>query len=145
VACLLASGGVAYAWLTASATGASSASTSPFAPVTVAPLAVGDTTTADLQPGGSGDVVLRVSNPNPFPVTLIAVAANGAVTASGGTGVCTTSGVSFINQSGLTDPIAASGISIVHLTSAATMSAASQSGCQGATFAIPVSITVHSS
>ena len=96
-----------------------------------------------LQPGGSADVILRITNPNDFAVTLSSVTANGTITASGGLGACTTTGVSFGGVSGLSTPIAEDATTLVHLQGAATMSSASSSGCQGATFSIPVSIAVH--
>lgn len=117
-----------------------SATTATFHPVTVAALS-GDSPSSTLQPGGQADVILRISNPNSYAVTLVSVSGNGAITASGGVG-CTTPGVSFSNVSGLSTPIAASGTTLVHLPGAASMSSASSSGCQGATFSIPVSIVV---
>ena len=138
----MAAGAPAFAAFTAKGQRQSSASTSPFHPVTVAALAGGDNPSSTLQPGGQGDVILRISNPNTFAVTLVSVSANGTVTASG-SGACTTIGVSFTNIAGLTMPIAAAGTTLVHLAGAASMSATSSSGCQGATFSIPVAIVVN--
>jgi len=137
--------GPAYAWFNSRGQGAGSASTSTFRPVTVAALIGGDSPSSELAPGGQADVILRISNPNSFPVTLVSVSANGAVTASGGVGACTTTGVSFANVSGLAVSVAAGGTTLVHLANAASMSSASSSGCQGATFSIPVAIVVHES
>jgi hypothetical protein len=77
---------------------------------------VSASTTADLYPGTDGDVVLEVSNPNPYPVRVT-------------------------DEHGLTIDIPASGSTQATLANAAHMSNASQTGCQGATFTIPVSLT----
>jgi hypothetical protein len=47
---------------------------------------VSASTTADLYPGTDGDVVLEVSNPNPYPVRVTDVTGNGTITATGGAG-----------------------------------------------------------
>jgi hypothetical protein len=135
--------GAAYAWITGAASGTASASTSTMSAVTVVALNGSDATTSDLQPGGTADVVLRVSNPNSFAAELVGVAANGTVTATGGRGTCVTTGVSLVPQSGLSVALARGATTLVDLPGAASMSAAASSGCQGATFAIPVAITVH--
>ncbi len=145
VACSLALGGVAYAWLSSSASAAVTATTAGLSAVTVSALSGGDAPLGQLQPGGTADVVLRVTNPNAYPVTLVGVTANGTVTSSGGIGSCTTTGVALVAQSGLNVAITASGTTLVDLPGAASMSESSSSGCQGATFAIPVAITVHES
>ena len=140
----LALGAAAYAWLTHSASGTAAAATSGMSPVTVTALNGGDATSTDLQPGGTADVVLRINNPNPYAARLVAVTANGAVSATGGVGACATTGVSLVAQSGLSVTLPPGATTLVDLPGAASMSAASASGCQGATFSIPVAITVHS-
>jgi hypothetical protein len=99
-----------------------------------------------LYPGTDGDVLIQVHNPNPFPVKVTQVAANGSVTASGGTGTCTVTGVSLNSPVSTSIEVAASSNSAeTTLTDAAHMSSASEDGCQGATFTIPVSLTGASS
>jgi hypothetical protein len=97
-----------------------------------------------LYPGTTGDVLIQIHNPNPFPVTVTDVTAgSGSVTADTGHSSCTTTGVSFIDQSPLATPIAvpANGNSAERtLTNAAQMSNVSQNACQGATFTIPVDL-----
>ena len=95
-------------------------------------------------PGGTADVMLRVTNPNGAAVQIYSVTGNGPITADAGHSGCTTTGVSF------TAPATPVGISLtansttlVHLPNAASMSTASLSACQGATFRIPVTVTVH--
>ena len=99
-----------------------------------------------LYPGIDGDVLIQVHNPNPFPVKVTQVAANGAVTASGGKGTCTTTGVTLNGPVATTIEVGAESDSAeTTLTDAAHMSSASEDGCQGATFTIPVSLTGVSS
>jgi hypothetical protein len=101
---------------------------------------------ASLYPGVDGDVALKVNNPNPYPVQVTDVTGNGAITASGGTGTCTTTGVTFTAQHGQTINVPAKsggvdGTTTTTLTGAAHMSNSSDNGCQGATFTIPVTLT----
>lgn len=136
--------GAAFAYFTTTGSGNGSAGTATLQNVTVAALVGGDAPASKLLPGRSADVILRVSNPNDFPVTLVSVTGGpGAITASGGAGACTVTGVSFVNQPSVSFTIAASGTTLVDLANAAEMDSTSQTGCQGATFAIPVTTTVH--
>ena len=101
---------------------------------------VSATTTASLYPGASGNVQIRVSNPNPYPVRVTGVTGNGPITADSGHATCVNTGVTFTNQTGLTLDIAANGTTDRTFNGAAQMSNASDNGCQGATFTIPVSL-----
>jgi hypothetical protein len=145
VALVVIGAGAAYAYFRSSGSGAGTATTSAGGQ-TVAVVTATATVSTRLLPGSSGDVTLNVNNPNTFAVTLATV--NGgpaAISVTGGAG-CTlaNSGVTFNNQSGLNVAVPANSSSlVVHLPGAASMSASSASGCQGATFNIPVSITVH--
>jgi hypothetical protein len=106
-------------------------------------------TSATLYPGATGDVVLKVSNPNSYPIRVTGVALNGTnadITPDSGHSGCTTTGVSFTGATGLTLDVPAksggtNGTAQHTLTGAASMSNASVDGCQGATFTIPVSLT----
>ena len=106
-------------------------------------------TTASLYPGTNGNVKITVSNPNPFPVRVTGVSLDGTnadITADAGHSDCTTTGVSFTDQSGLTVDVPAksgdtNGEAAATLTDAASMSNASLNACQGATFTIPVTLT----
>ena len=103
---------------------------------------VSASTTATLYPGGpAGDVTIRISNPNSYPVTVTGVSGNGSVTPDAGHASCTTTGVTFTNQTGLTIAVPANGATTTTLSGAASMSNASVDGCQGATFTIPVSLS----
>lgn len=102
-------------------------------------------TTADLYPGGSGDVKVKVTNPNPFAVTITNVsAAAGSIVSDAGATCNSATGVSFTNQTGLSLSLAAGATSTFTLSGAAAMTNASANACQGAIFTIPVSITATS-
>jgi hypothetical protein len=134
--------GIAAWSVTGSGTGYAKASTS--SALTLADASA--STTADLYPGASGTVKLKVSNPNPFPVRITAVSGNGAITSDKGAACDAATGVAFVNQSGLTLDLAANASDQV-LTLAAgavTMSNASHNTCQGAVFSVPVSVTAAS-
>ena len=133
--------GAAFAYFTSHGSGKGSASAGSLAPVTV--VATTGSPNTPLSPGNSGDVVLKVHNSNSVAVTLVSVSGNGSITADGGHSACTTTGVTFANQSGLSINIPANTTTPVDLAGAASMGVTSSNGCQGATFSIPVSITVH--
>jgi len=101
---------------------------------------VSASTTAQLYPGGTGDVLIKIHNPNPYPVRVTAIDGNGAITADGGHASCVTTGVTYTDQSGTFD-VAANSDQQFTLTGAVSMSNASDNGCQGATFTIPVSLS----
>jgi hypothetical protein len=106
-------------------------------------------TTATLYPGVTGDVTLRVSNPNPYPVRVTGVSLNGtnsSIAADAGHVSCSPTGMSFTNQTGQTIDVpakvgATNGSVTATLTGAAAMATTSADGCQGATFTIPVNLT----
>jgi hypothetical protein len=120
-----------------------------------------------LFPGGSGDVVVTISNPNPFPVTLTAVNlptnatyaggfSNSALTtAQAGCAAATPSGVVWNFSTGtsgsshtLTTPltIGATGNAnnplTVTLTNDALMALTAPSACQGTFFSMPALIGI---
>jgi hypothetical protein len=109
-----------------------------------------------LIPGGTADPRVQLNNPNSFSVTIVGISQNGPVTVLGGAG-CTSdsgtwpsltlgnSGVSVPTQTGLNITVTAGPITnvVVHVANGASMNTASASGCQGATFQIPVTLTVQ--
>ena len=99
-------------------------------------------TVGDLYPTKDGTLKVQIHNPNSYPVTVTDINAGaGAVTATGGTGTCTTTGVSLNPQHSLTVSVPAGGNSAVQTyATGAHMDNTSQTGCQGATFTIPVAL-----
>jgi hypothetical protein len=136
-------GGAAYAYFTSSGSGTGAATTGTLGPVTLQAVTGGPNNA--LVPGGTADVLLDVKNTNAYAVTLVDVdlTSGGTITADAGHSGCTVTGVTLTNQDGLSDNLPANATTAIHLSGAASMSTASSSGCQGATFSIPVTITVH--
>ncbi len=154
-------GGAAYgvtSWIVGLAAGSSgegqSATVSNLAITAVAT----PSATNQLYPGGTGDVVATITNPNSFPVTLTAVDlpantvyANGYTTSSLGTtqtGCLSTtpSDVTWNYATGtsgtahtLTTPltVAASGTLTVTFTNDATMTSGAPAACEGTYFSLP--------
>ena len=144
--CILGGAGSAYAYWAAAGTGSGSASNGSMQAVTVDALIPGDTLQTSLVPGGTADVLLRASNPNPHAVTVYGFAANGPVTADAAHPGCTTTGVTFTPPPvPLSSPLIIQPNSSILLTlqGAAGMSAASVSACQGAQFTVPVTLEVR--
>jgi hypothetical protein len=111
---------------------------------------VSASTTATLYPGADGDVLIRIMNPNPYPVEVTSVTGNGPIAADAGHSTCGSdaghpTGVTFTDQTGQSINVGASASTQTTLTDAAHMSSASDDSCQGATFTIPVSLSGHSS
>ena len=132
--------GTAFAYWNGSGIGTAAAATGAVAAPSVVALVGGDAPSSALLPGGASDVILRINNPNPYALVLTAISANGSIVVSGASGTCTSSGVSTNFPSSPAIAVAA-GSSLVDLPGAALMSLGSQSGCQGATFTIPVSVS----
>ena len=139
---VLAVGGAAWAYFTSSGSGTGHASTGTMSTVTLN--ATAGTPSTPLYPGGTGDVSLEVNNPNAYAVTLVSVTGNGTITHDGPHSGCTTTGVTFTDQTGLSTTIPASATNHqILLSGAVSMDSTSSNGCQGAAFSIPVTITVH--
>ena len=150
-------GGTAYAYFAATGPGSGQAKVGKLQPVVVKYATA--TVTGLLFPGGTGTLELKVTNPNPFAVTVVGVAQDGPVTVTGGGAGCTsdtgtwptltlgTSGVSVARTqtvaSGLDRSVPASKTATLTVANGASMSASSNTTCQGATFHIPVTMAVH--
>jgi hypothetical protein len=130
---------VAYAAWTASGGGQGYAKAGTAQALTT--VDVSASTTATLYPSGTGSVLLRISNPNPYPVRVASVSGSGTVTSDKGAACDASTGVTFVNQTGLTLDIPASGAATFTLNNAAAMSNASDNSCQGAVFTIPVTLS----
>ena len=139
--------GSAYAYFTSrgSGTGASNAGN----PLSVTVVAATATPSTNLLPGGSADLVIQLTNPNSYPVTLVAISQSGtAVTPVGTQGpgtACTSAntGVSVTSRTGLSVAVASGTNVVVHLAGAVSMNTSSASGCQGLSFQIPMNVTVQ--
>jgi hypothetical protein len=101
-------------------------------------------TSADLYPGATGNLKLRATNPNPFPVRVTAVSGNGTITSDKGAACDASTGVTLANQSGLTLDLAAGATATLTVPNAVSMSNSSDNSCQGAVFTVPVSLTAVS-
>jgi len=101
-------------------------------------------TSADLYPGATGNLKLRATNPNPFPVRITAVSGNGTITSDKGAACDASTGVTFANQTGLTLDLAAGATATLTVPSSVSMTNASDNACQGAVFTVPVSLTAVS-
>ena len=149
--------GTAYAYFAVTGSGTGQASVGHLQPVVVEHATA--TVTGLLFPGGTGALELRITNPNPFAVRVVGVAQDGPVTVTGGGSGCTsdtgtwpvltlgTSGVSVATTtsvaSGLDLSVPASTTATLTVANGASMATSSNTTCQGATFHIPVTVTVH--
>lgn len=132
-------GSIAFAAWTATGSGSGYAkATSAQALTTVDASA---STTATLYPGATGDVLLSIENPNPYPVTVTDVVSVGAID-SDTTAACDGStGVTFSDQTGLALNVPAAADATFTLSGSVEMDNSSHTSCQGAVFTIPVTLT----
>ncbi|NMO92610.1 hypothetical protein [Actinomycetospora sp. TBRC 11914] len=143
VAAALAAAGIAVAAWLSSGSGKSGVSAGNALAPTTSTVAGSAVTSGLLTPGASGTAVVTVTNPNRYPVKVLSIVPNGAATAAGGTGTCAMTGVTFTaQQPGVT--LAAGASTTLTLANAVAMSTASETGCQGATFTVPVTVAVAS-
>lgn len=133
--------GGAYGYWHAAGSGSSTVTLGAMQSVTV--VAASGTPASNLVPGGTADLVVTVNNANSVPVNIVGIGqGTGSVSVVGGTG-CTTTGVSVPSRTGLSLAVAAGNNVTVHIPNGAAMSTSSDSGCQGASFQIPVTLTVQ--
>jgi hypothetical protein len=143
IAALVVSGIVFAAWST-SGSGNGYAKAGTASALTISDASA--STSADLYPGATGAVKLKVTNPNSFPVRITAVAkqTSGSISSDKGAACNASTGLTFTDQSGLTLDLAAGATSTFTLSGAVAMSNASDNTCQGAIFTIPVDVTAIS-
>jgi hypothetical protein len=98
-------------------------------------------TSADLYPGATGNLKLRVTNPNSFPVRITTVSGNGTITSDKGAACDASTGVTFTNQTGLALDLGAGATATLTVPSSVSMSNASDNSCQGAVFTVPVTVS----
>jgi hypothetical protein len=143
LAAALGAAGIAVAAWLSSGSGRPGVSAGHALAPTTSTVAGSAVTSGLLLPGASGTAIVTVTNPNPYTVRVLTIAPTGAATASGSAGTCTTTGVTFTaQQPGIT--LAARAGTTLTLPGAVAMSTASETGCQGATFTVPVTVTVAS-
>lgn len=138
--------GTAYAYWSTIGAGSGAAANGTMQTVAVDAFVSGDAAATALVPGGTADVMLRATNPNAFAVQVYSVAASGNATADASHPLCSTTGVTFHSPSSPLAPavtIPASSSVLITLPGAASMSAASQSACQGSVFHLPVTMAVR--
>ena len=130
----------AFAYWTAHGSGTASAGVGTLQTVTLQPIGTA-TAASTLIPGGSAELVFQVNNPNSYDVNLISVTSKsgGSITASNG---CSPTGVTLATPTNL-PVLLVPGVQVVHLTNGVSMSTASTSACQGATFNLDITITVQ--
>ena len=140
--------GIAAAQWTASGSGTAGAKSTTFVPLT----ATATTGTATLYPGATGNAVVSISNPNPFPVTVTGISEDTTSYVTSGNGAACSdapgsthpTGVSLAASTGSLDTVPAGGTVSLTLTRKVSMSSASDTGCQGAAFTIPITVTASS-
>ncbi len=139
LAAVLALTGTAWGYWSAGGAGASSPRTGSMQAVSIAALTGGDAPGSSLLPGApAADVILRMANPNAFPVHVASIASAGPITADTGHPGCTTTGVTFTPPANPAITVPANATLLVDLPAAASMDTSASPGCQGATFRIPV-------
>ena len=134
----LASGVAFAAW---TATGSGNGYAQAKTAVALTTVDVSASTTAQLYPGGTGDVLIKITNPNPYAVTVTGVAAGGAITSDKGATCNGATGVTYTAPTSPSLAVPAGSSAQFTLTGAVAMSNASNNACQGAIFTIPVTLT----
>ena len=101
-------------------------------------------TTAQLYPGGTGDIWIKVTNSNPFAVTVTSVSGAGTITSDKGAACDASTGVTFTNTTGLSQAVGAGATVTFSLAGKVEMSNASDNSCQGAIFSVPITLAATS-
>jgi hypothetical protein len=101
-------------------------------------------TTAQLYPGGTGDIWIKVTSSNPFAVTVTSVTGAGTITSDKGAACDASTGVTFTNTTGLTQAVGAGATVTFSLAGKVAMSNASDNSCQGAVFSVPITLAATS-
>jgi hypothetical protein len=101
-------------------------------------------TTAQLYPGGTGDIWIKVTNSNPFAVTVTSVTGAGTITSDKGAACDAATGVTFTNTTGLAQIVGAGATVAFSLAGKVAMSNTSDNTCQGAVFTVPITLAATS-
>jgi hypothetical protein len=130
---------LAFAAWTADGTGTGSAEAITAQAVT----ATGADASAQLYPGGNGELQVKISNPNQYPVLVTAINNGSSAISADKVGCNAAQSVTFTNSSGEWS-VAANSDTTVVLAGKVHMSNAANDACQGATFTVPVSVIAAS-
>ncbi len=139
VSALVAAGlttGVAFADWLASGTGSGYAKAHTAEPLRTISAAAAPT----LYPGGTGDFVITIENPNPYPVTVMTIARDGPITSDKDGCDPPSHGVVFSDQAGAW-VLPGKESATYTLADSVAMAPDSPAACQGATFTIPVALS----
>lgn len=139
--------GFVYAAWTTNGSGSGYAKAQSARPL--ATIDVSASTITSLFPGGNGDLLLKISNPNDYPVKVTAVAGgSGSISVDAGHSTCAASNVSLnatlATTVTLADPIlvgANSESAERTLRGVVSMIPDAANACQGAVFSIPLSLS----
>jgi hypothetical protein len=131
---------VAFAAWTATGTGSGYTQATTASALTTVDVSA-STSPGTLYPGGTSDVKIEISNPNPYPVLVTSVVGSGAITSDKGAACNASTGVSFTDQTGQSIAVPAGATTAVTFSGAAAMTNASDNTCQGAIFTIPVTLS----
>ncbi len=136
-ACVVA-GATSFAWWSSTGSATGSASTDTLVDLTTTASTPSGTT---LVPTGSAPLVITVTNPNPVPVVVTSVQLDPErdVEVSGGVGACVAPPLTVDATTSLALP--AGSTTTVTVPAAVTLDASAASGCQGAAFTIPVTLS----
>lgn len=128
----------AYAFWSSTGTGTGAGSTASVVELTTTAATPSGTT---LVPNETAPLVITVTNPNPMPVVVASVQLDPhrAVQVSGSVGACVAPPLTVDVTTSLS--LAAESTATVTLPDAVTLGASAASGCQGATFTIPVTLS----
>jgi hypothetical protein len=134
--------GLAYAYLTSSGSGTARVTVGNDPPISM--VSATGTPDSKLFPGGTADLTLTLDNPNDFPVDVVSIAPDpqGSIKITGEVGDCSVTGVTVNPLTDLSIVVVSGRGVVIHIPNAVSMSATSDSGCQGASFNIPVTIKV---
>lgn len=145
-ALILGGAGAAFAAWSTTGSGSDSAGTGDLQTLTTQALVQPAPGQRLLVPGGTADVVVKVTNSNPYPVQLYSVASAGAATADSSHPRCVMTGITFQNPSVPLSPavtIDANSTQTVVLPGSVSMAMTSDAGCQGALFNLPLTLEVR--
>lgn len=138
------SSGVSYAYFVG-ATGSGTGTATTGSPLTIT--ASGATLSGTLYPGATANLVVTLANPYAnSALTITGVAAGtGSVQVSGGTNCTSANADVSVNTSASSfspSTVAAGATTQITVNAAVKMGPNSATGCQGASFAVPVAVTV---